>query len=99
VAGAERGIPFVVEQPVTRCRAQKPDPGSFLWDGMEHSRCSDDGRRLRSIAAGGPCSGSLMPDENSLFTQINSLFRRKFSLFGCVGNSVQEANDYAWLER
>src|SRR5882672_8244990 len=40
-----------------------------------------------------------MPEENSLFTQINSLFRRKFSLFGCVGNSVEEANDYAWLER
>jgi hypothetical protein len=61
---------------------------------MEHSSCGDDGRRLRSTAA-----GALMPDENSLFTQINSLFRRKFSLFGCVGKSVKEASDYAWLGR
>jgi hypothetical protein len=49
-------------------------------------------RRWRAHAA-----LSLMPDENSLFIQINSLFHRKFSLFGCVGNSVKEANDYAWL--
>jgi hypothetical protein len=57
-----------------------------------------EGGSVRSPLAG-HAGVSLMTDENSLFTQINSLFRRKFSLFGCVGNSVQEANDYAWLER
>ena len=67
------------------------------WDGTLPLR-----RRWKAAPfdrPGGPCSGSLMPEEISLFTQINSLFRRKFSLFGCVGNSVEEANDYAWLER
>jgi hypothetical protein len=38
-----------------------------------------------------------MPNENTLFGQINSLFRRKSSLFDCVGNSIKEANHYGWL--
>ena len=46
-----------------------------------------------------PCSGSLMPNENSLFGQINSLFHRKFSLFDCAGNSIQKANQYGQLGR
>ena len=45
-----------------------------------------------------------MPDadrefHNSLFGRISSLFRRKSSLFGCLGNSVKKANRYGWLER
>jgi hypothetical protein len=47
----------------------------------------------REISAGKPCRGSLMPTENSLFRRISSLFRLKFSLFGCVGNSVQKPNE------
>src|SRR5262245_34889775 len=40
-----------------------------------------------------------MPRKNSLFGKINSLFRRNFSLFGCVGNSIKKANEYASLRR
>ena len=40
-----------------------------------------------------------MPKENSLFGQINSLFRRKFSLFDCVGNSIKKGNQYGRLGR
>jgi hypothetical protein len=40
-----------------------------------------------------------MPMENSLFGQINSLFRRKFSLFDCVGNSIKKGNQYGRLGR
>jgi hypothetical protein len=40
-----------------------------------------------------------MPNENSLFRRITSLFRRKFSLFGCVGNSIKKASRYRRLER
>jgi hypothetical protein len=29
----------------------------------------------------------------------NSLFRRKFSLFGCAWNSIKEANQYSGLRR
>jgi hypothetical protein len=36
-----------------------------------------EGGSVRSPLAG-HAAVSLMPDENSLFTQINSLFRRKF---------------------
>jgi hypothetical protein len=57
-----------------------------------------EGGSVRSPLAG-PCSGSLMPDEISLFTQINSLFGRKSSLFGCVGNSIRKANQYGRLGR
>ena len=39
-----------------------------------------------------------MPNENSLFRRITSLFRRKFSLFGCVGNSIKKASRYRPLE-
>jgi hypothetical protein len=61
---------------------------------MKRSRCCDDGWRLRPIAAGEPCSDSLMPNENSLFGRINSLFRQNFSLFDCVGNSIKKGNQY-----
>jgi hypothetical protein len=40
-----------------------------------------------------------MPNENSLFGQINSLFHREFSLFDCTGNSIKEANQYGRLGR
>jgi hypothetical protein len=39
------------------CRAQKPIREVFL---RSNGGNGDDGRRPRSIAAGGPCSGSLM---------------------------------------
>jgi hypothetical protein len=55
--------------------------------------------RLRSIGAGGRCSGSLMPNENSLFRRISSLFRREFYLFDCVGNSIKKGNQYGGLGR
>jgi hypothetical protein len=58
-----------------------------------------DGCRVRSTAAGEPCSVSLMPKENSLFRRIISLFRRKFSLFDCVGNSIKKGNQYGRLGR
>ena len=66
---------------------------------MERSRCGDDGRHLRSIAAGEPCSDSLISNENSLFRRIGSLFRRKISLFDCAGNSIKKANQYGRLGR
>ena len=40
-----------------------------------------------------------MPKKNSLFGQINSLFRLKFSLFDCVGNSIKKGNQYGRLGR
>ncbi len=66
---------------------------------QEPFRCDHDGWRFHAIAAGKPCRGSLMPNENSLFAQINSLFHRKFSLFGCVGNWIKEANHCRGLAR
>jgi hypothetical protein len=36
-------------------------------------------------------------DINSLFGKTNSLFRRKFSLFDRVGNSIEKASCYGCL--
>src|SRR5262249_2197242 len=44
-----------------------------------------------------PRSGSLMPNENSLFGRIISLFCRKFSLFDRVGNSIEKTSCYRRL--
>jgi hypothetical protein len=52
---------------------------------------------LPFVAAGEPCSGSLMLSENSLFRRITSLFRQKFSLFDRVGNSIKKGSDCEWL--
>jgi len=54
---------------------------------------------LHVILGGNPGRLSLIPNKNSLFTQINSLFRRKFSLFDCAGNSIKKGNQYGRLGR
>ena len=40
-----------------------------------------------------------MPEKHSLFRPIISLFRRKFSLFDRVGNSIKKGNRYGGLGR
>ena len=56
-------------------------------------------RRGRACSDFADVSVSLMPNENSLFGRIISLFRPKFSLFDCVGNSIKKGNHYGWLGR
>jgi hypothetical protein len=65
---------------VNTCRAQKLDPGSFsLIRWSTPAAATMDGASV-SVAADEACSGSLMPNEKSLFGQDNSLFCPKFSL-------------------